>query len=270
MDRTLRVLDYLKKNGPCLPVEVSKAVGQDVLFTSAILAGLMSTGQVRMSAKKIGNSSVYYVPGQEDSVKSVIYSKLSEREKELVERVKNKGFVKASLLSPAERYFAEGLTDFFEKVERGDGAYWKFSGFQGDFEKEVKEEKVVVEKSKAEQEKLEQAPVKLDKADDDFTSRVKDFFIKRKIRILEKNVIRAGSEADFVVEVQSDLVPQKYFVKSRKKKTINEKDLTMAWFEGRKHRMPMLFISNGKLTKKAEKFLQDELGESVKFVKVKL
>lgn len=273
------IINYLKEKGPSLPVDVSKATNQEVIFASAILSGMVSQGLVKLTHRRIGNSPLYYVPGQEDRVKSIIYERLSDREKKLVEKIKKTGFVNDSELTPPERFFAGELRDFLDAVELNDEKYWKHFEYSGPITnppaaKEPEPEraivKLLIEKKPESQERLDLKPVKLDKADDDFTSRVKDFFITRKIRILDKEVIRAGSEANFVVEIQSDLMPQKYFVKARKKKTINEKDLGMAWFEFRDKKMPMLYISNGNLNKKGKEFLEKEMGDNLKFVKVKL
>ena len=266
MDRNLAILEYLKKNGPSLPVEVSKSTNENVLFASAILAGLLSQKLVKTSSRKIGNSSLYYVTGQEDSVRERVYPKLNDREKQLLEKIKQAGFIKESDLTPAERFFSQDLKDFVERVEQKNEHYLKYFNYK----KEIVRKTPIRVEPVREQKTLATKPVKLSKADDDFTSRVKDFFINKKIRILEKKVIRSGREANFVVEVQSDLMPQKYFVKALKKKTINEKDLGMAWFEFRDKKMPLIYISDGNLSKKAKEFLNKELGENLKFVKVKL
>ncbi len=298
MDRSSVMLNYLKEKGPCLPVDAAKFSGEDVLVASAILSGLLSQGNVRMSSKRIGNSSLYYVKGQEEQVREMLYSKLSEREKQLVEKIKAAGFLKNSDLTPPERFFAKELKDFIEETNSEGEVYWKSPEYNGEIkteqkpdipdkinDNEVKQDAQQVQVSQAqvlqkksetikadirEQQKLYASPIKLDKADDEFTSRVKDFFIKRKIRILEKTVVRAGSETNFVIEVQSDLMPQKYFVKARKKNAVNEKDIVMAWLEAEKSRMPIIYISNGSLSKKGKQYIDERFGDSLKFVKVSL
>ncbi|MBR9678944.1 MAG: hypothetical protein GON13_01640 [Nanoarchaeota archaeon] len=270
MDRNLIILEYVKKNGPSLPVEVSKATNENVLFASAILAGLQSQRLVKTSSRKIGNSSLYYVNGQENIVRERVYPKLNDREKQLLEKIKQVGIIKENELTPAERFFAKDLKDFVERVEEKNEYFLKYFNHQNQIVNTPQIIRQTIIEPVKEQKTLTIKPVKLDKADDDFTSRVKDFFINKKIRILEKNVIRSGREANFVVEVQSDLMPQKYFVKALKKKTISEKDLGMAWFEFRNKKMPLIYISDGNLSKKAKEFLNKELGENLKFVKVKL
>ena len=51
-----------------------------------------------------------------------------------------------------------------------------------------------------------------------------------------------------------------FLVVARSKKKINDSDLTLAYSKGSKMKLPVIFISPGGLTKKAEKYLEENKG----------
>ncbi len=296
VEREDAVISFLRKNGPSLPVQVSKALEENVMFTSAILAGLVSTKQVHLTTKKVGNSPLYFMAEHSNHAKRMVYARLEPREKELVDFVGRKGHVREAELTPTERFFIKSLTDFFEPVQINSETYWRIPNTQIQEEQapnnsEKQEQQIQEKKEETKPEIVEikpeqrtekqtrilekkeekEKPIKLESVnDDDFTARIKNFFIKKGIRILRSNIIRSNSEVNFVIEVQSDLIPQTYFVKARKKKKVSDKDLLNAWFESRKESMPVIFITNGELNKKGETFIKHEFGETFKFLKVSL
>ena len=81
---------------------------------------------------------------------------------------------------------------------------------------------------------------------------------------ISKEVVRKNSEINFIVDIPSVLGKLRYFVKFKSKKSINEKDLEKALKESEKKGLPLLFLSEGSLTKKAEKYLHSN--QSGKFI----
>ena len=68
------------------------------------------------------------------------------------------------------------------------------------------------------------------------------------------------SEVNFVASVNSDIGKLNFLVVARGKKKINDSDLNLAYSKGNKLKLPVIFISPGSLTKKAEKYLQENKG----------
>lgn len=277
------VINFLKQNGPSLPVQVSKQLGDNVMLASAILAGLTTTKQIKLTTKRIGNSPLYYTQEHEEAARKIIYERLDPREKELVQYVTQKGFIHEKDLTPTERFFIKGLTDFFEPLGTPTGLMWKTHNTQIIQPKEEqKTEQIIVAplKNPVEQQttiqekpKAQKEPDVLEikeKKEDDFTKRIKNFLVEKRIRILKIQPVKNNTETNYIIEVQSDLIPQKYFVKARKKNKINENDLTNAFFEGKKEKMPIIYITTGELSKKSEKFLKEEFGQNFQFLKIKL
>jgi len=67
-----KVLDFVKQNGPCLPVEVK--ICSDSFLSKAYLDELAEKGLLKKSSEKIGESYIYYSSGQESAVQEKIKS----------------------------------------------------------------------------------------------------------------------------------------------------------------------------------------------------
>jgi hypothetical protein len=59
--------------------------------------------------------------------------------------------------------------------------------------------------------------------------------------------------------MDSKLGLMNFMIYSLQKKSLNEADLSLAYNEGQHERLPVLLVTNGKLTKKAEEY-QKKLG----------
>ena len=103
--------------------------------------------------------------------------------------------------------------------------------------------------------------------EDPFLKEVVHFLTKNDIRIVSAEVDRAKSEAHLVVQIPSVLGALNYFVKAKKKKRLNEQDLTQAYAEGSLQKLPPVLLSPGTLTKKAEEKREKDL-KSVLFVQM--
>ena len=94
--------------------------------------------------------------------------------------------------------------------------------------------------------------------DDDFFNTIKDFFEKSGIEIVDFEPIRKGSEHDFVITLPSNVGVLNYYCKAKSKAKINEGDLSTAFVQGQIKKLPIIFITVGNLTKKAEDLLSKE------------
>ncbi len=90
----------------------------------------------------------------------------------------------------------------------------------------------------------------------DFTSKVIDY-VKEKEMLILKNYEEDNKIC--VAETESKVGSIKFLVFGLNKKSLNEFDLSLAYSEGQQERLPVLLVTNGKLTKKAEEY-QKKLG----------
>ena len=93
---------------------------------------------------------------------------------------------------------------------------------------------------------------------DGFLAGVNKYFSSNNINVVEQTVLRKTSEAEFIIKVPSAVGPLTYFCKAKGKKSINDGDLSSAYFQGQSKKMPVLFLTFGSLTKKAQYMLEKE------------
>lgn len=140
---------------------------------------------------------------------------------------------------------------------------------------EIPKAKAEVPKVKAEVQKKIEIPetqsvsVKIQKTEktvsDKFLQKIKSYFKANDIEIIEEKLIRKNSEIDFVVKVPSAVGHLVYFCKAKSKSKVTDGDLSSLFFQGQSKKLPILFLTQGELTKKAEVMLNSEFkGMSVK------
>lgn len=85
-----------------------------------------------------------------------------------------------------------------------------------------------------------------------FEQRVIELLAEKNVKINKRDVIRKGKEIDFIATIETALGEQKVFIKAKDKKKINDADLALIRSE-----YPLVLITSGELTKKADEFLQN-------------
>ena len=75
------IYNFVRANGPILPVQIAKSVNKDIMYAGAILSSLVASGRVKITNVKMGGSPFYYVFGQEFKLQD-LSKYLREKEKE--------------------------------------------------------------------------------------------------------------------------------------------------------------------------------------------
>ena len=120
-----KILDFIARNGPTLPVRLTSIVERDTMFVGAILSELLNNKQLKVTHAKIGGSRLYYRPGQEERL-SVLYTHLPMREQEAYTLLKEKRYLNNTDLDPAIRVAMNNLKDFAVPVQQGDQIMWRW------------------------------------------------------------------------------------------------------------------------------------------------
>src|SRR3989344_6072694 len=107
-----KVISYIKKIGPILPVQISKHIEKDLLLSGAILSELIARKQLRVSNASIGSSPVYYLPGQEYMLGPKLYNHLKSKEREAYDLLRENKLIKEEKLEPWQRIAFRQLKDF--------------------------------------------------------------------------------------------------------------------------------------------------------------
>lgn len=88
-------------------------------------------------------------------------------------------------------------------------------------------------------------------------------FFKEKQIILVQNIASTKSEFSAMVRIPSAVGAVEYFCKAKSKKTTTDGDLAAAVLESQQYKLPLLYLTAGKLTKKATDLLPGLKGAAV-------
>ncbi|KYK24629.1 hypothetical protein AYK26_03580 [Euryarchaeota archaeon SM23-78] len=127
--------------------------------------------------------------------------------------------------------------------------------------KEIKKEPLVLAHPELAREKEEvqkelgMPAEELEKEKDAFFRKVWNYCKQNDIEVIEYKIKRKKSDIEYTLAVPSRIGSQEYYCKARKKKKINDGDLSSAYVQGQAKKLPVIFITTGELTKKAKDML---------------
>ncbi len=281
-----KVLEIVRQRGPLIPAQVSVEIGTSSLIVSAMLSELASLRQVRISSVKVGGSPLYYAPGQEEKLQHYV-KYLHEKEVKAYELLKSKIVLQDDALDPVTRVALRQIKDFAMplNVQVADGSvklFWKWymlsnqgaepyikdileSGRKDEIPAAQKRNITVPEAVLKPTVSETQETLRVQKpkraapaASGEFVNGIMNFFGSSQIEILERLEGKRKSEAEFIVSVPSPVGSIKYYCMARDKKSCNDADLSTAYVQGQVRKLPVLFLTSGKLTKKAAEMLERE------------
>jgi len=283
-DAREKILQLIRIKGPIIPAQISKEINTNILMASAYLSELSSNNLVKISNTKIGGSPLYYLPGQEHRLQDFA-NKLHEKEKKSYELLKQNKVLRDTILDPVSRVTLRNIKDFAVplKVDYQDKSeiFWKWYLISNKEAEELIKIQLTPSKKTEEKKKEVQKPLKEDEQKeikpiqkevkkeikpikkevalaDEFDDKVQHYFSRNKINIIDKKIIRKNKEIELLVEIPSSVGDLKYFCKAKNKMKINDGDFSSAYMQGQSKNLPVLFITTGKLTKKANEMLEKE------------
>ncbi len=277
-----KIISILKIRGPSLPVHIAKETELSMLFASAFLSELFSEKKIKISNMKVGNSPIYFLPGQEQMLEN-FSQYLKSKEKDAFILLKEKKFLKDKEQDPAIRVALRAIKDFAIPFKKDEEIFWKyFIILEPETKKEeiieVKEKKPILpieenEKSKSEKEK-EFIPGKSKKIDifdkpqekkkriikkksiakkqnDKFFNKIKEFLSKRSIEILD---IENFNKNDIVLKIKNKDEEQLLFAYNKRK--IDENDIIKAHQKSSELNLKYIILSLGEPLKKLTKLIE--------------
>lgn len=96
----------------------------------------------------------------------------------------------------------------------------------------------------------------------EFTKTVADFFGKSNIEV-ESTASASRSELEYVVLLPSPVGKLRYYCIAKNKKTCSDTDISSAIVQGQLKKLPVLLLTKGELSKKAQALLSKEIGAIV-------
>jgi hypothetical protein len=285
MDKNETILEIIKQKGPILPVKVSKEIHDDVLMTSARLSELLTGKKIKISNLKVGGSPLYYFPGQEEKLTN-FSDNISGTERKSYDMLQKEKILQDKYMEPATRVALRQIKDFAIPLQVSyhgkTEIFWKWFLTDGkeaeSLIKEIITKKSEVEKKTEEVQKAPEQQTNLEKSKEElkhpeeilkktisktkkptqtviFLEVINNFLSKTKIKVIETTEVKKNSEFDMVVELITQLGDVKYFCKAKNKKKINEGDLSSALVNAQAKNLPLLFITNGTISKKVKEKL---------------
>lgn len=125
-EKKRKILEFLKSNGPSLPVQVARIIQMEPIFASAILSELIGAGEIKTSHMKIGASPLYLLPNQEEKLEGKT-EHLKSIEKEAQKKLKSKKILIDENEEPAIRVALRNIKDFAIPFKFKDKINWKYA-----------------------------------------------------------------------------------------------------------------------------------------------
>lgn len=120
------IMSFIQRNGPSLPIQISKSIQMDGIFTSAFLSELFHDQLVKMSHMRVGSSPIYFIPEQEPLIEKYGESYLKSKEREAFFLLKENKFLIDSEQDPAIRVALRAIKDFALPIPQGEDTVWKY------------------------------------------------------------------------------------------------------------------------------------------------
>jgi hypothetical protein len=108
-------------------------------------------------------------------------------------------------------------------------------------------------------------PDQITQADDEFLNSLKLFFDAKQIIMNEFTINRKNKDIDFIIQMPTPFGTLDYFCTARDKKKCNEGDISSSYVKAQIKNHPLLFLTTGILTKKAQQMLDHEFKGQVIF-----
>lgn len=259
------IYQFVLENGPLIPVQVARNFKLEIMMASAYLSELVSNKKLNVTKfLKIGTSPLYYALGQEEKLSNFL-SYLPQRPRQIALILQENKILRDNLIEPWQRVALREISDFafplMIRTDNGEEIFWHWYLFP---ENEaipiinkalIKKQEQIVNEPKNEVQTTITPQVKQKKSSE-FENDVLNYLTNNNLEANNKKTIRKNSDLEFESSMQTNLGNIHIYIKARKKPSINESDLGLALNLSNEKKIPILFLTDGKLTKKAVKYLQ--------------
>jgi hypothetical protein len=263
-----KIVEFIKSNGPSLPVQIAKQTDLSILFASAFLSELFGDKQIRMSYLRIGSSPLYFLDDQEPQLENFAHF-LKSKNKEAFLLLKEKSILNDSEQQPAIRVALREIKDYAFSFHKDEELFWRYfliseqqvsDYFEKDFqvieekvimplkeEKQVieekeksKEESLTLETEKKKSSKKEKTPKKIvkkttikknEKKNENFFNKIKEVLAKKEIEIID---IKDFKNDEAIIKVNNKGQEEIIFFYNKKKITDKEILSSFKKIEGEK------------------------------------
>lgn len=255
-----KIIEAIKRRGPSLPVHIANEMKLSMLFASAFLADLLTNKELKISYMKVGNTPVYFIPGQEPQLENYAQH-LKSREKDAFTILKEKKFLEDDSQEPAIRVALREIKDFAVPFQKNNKIIWRYFTIpEGEYKtEEPKEVEVKPESEKKEtisevknQEAVPKEIIVEEKPKEiNFINKVLNWLkTNEKIKLLEEIEVKK-KEFLGIGRTESNLGETEVLVLAKDKKKITSKDLTKIEKKIIEYKRTAILFSNGEIDKKS-------------------
>ncbi len=266
-----KIIEFIKENGPSLPVQVVSKIGGDSFIANAYLSELVDSKSLLQSSEKVGSVPLYYLAGQEN----LMEKKLKDLNFTVkTARTFQKKRVEETLELDAKRDdFNKRLKRIeAEESQRKDKKKSALEKARELIRRTVERPRVVeipkvevpvrVERPRVEVQPKVSKPVrpKIERPKDvkapSFSKNALDFLEGLNVDILKSEKIKDNSGA-FIIRAPSSVGPLKFYVKLWSKKRLNKSDIAESYALALEKKMPVIILTNGTVAKTTRKYLKE-------------
>ena len=120
-----KILNFITRNGPSLPIQIAKEMNMNSIFVSAFLSELIDDKKVKMSSLKVGGTHLYMLDNQEQQLEKFhIY--FHPKEIEAFQLLKENKILEDSKQDPAIRVALRAIKDFAIGFKLDEEIYWRY------------------------------------------------------------------------------------------------------------------------------------------------
>jgi len=270
-----KIVEFIRENGPTLPVQIVSKTGGNSFVASAYLSDLVDKKEILQSEERVGSVPLYYLEGQETLLKKKIdelnlsvktardFQKkkvvetpeleskrkdFDRRLKEIEEGENHREVKKKSALEKARELIKKTVPKPRIEVPRPKIEVPKP---QIQIDKPVQVRPKVVETPRIEKPKVVETI-----EETTFSKRASEFLETSGVDILKSENLTANSGA-FIVRAPSSVGPLKFYVKLWSKKRLNKSDVAESYALALEKKMPVIILTNGTVAKTAKKYLSE-------------
>lgn len=120
-----KIIGFLDEKGPNLPIPVAKSLNIQTMLASAVLSELISEKRIAISNLRIGNSPLYYLPGQEAKLEP-FSNNLNGVEKDACNKLKENQILVDEELEPVTRVALRHAKDFAFSFQEDSKLIWRY------------------------------------------------------------------------------------------------------------------------------------------------
>ena len=274
-----KIIQTLNMRGPSLPIHIANIIKMNTLFTSAFLSELVSERKIKISNMRVGSSPIYYLEGQESKLET-FSQHLNEKEREALELLKQKKFLKDLEQTPVIRVALRAIKDFAVSFQNPDTKeiFWRFFTISEEefkvpekqeikeeeekkevpeekdstLKTEVKEKRLDIFDNKKEYKKPKKKAIKTSKKDSEkFFNEIKEFLNKNSIEFLD--IIEFGRR-EILLKVKKN--ETELLAMAFNKKRITETDIIKAGNKSKEIKLPYIVLSKGEVLKKITNLIE--------------